>query len=167
MYHVSRSVYRELVAILPSKPDTPEGRRERRQLLDACEATFIRLAKDPAYFARPARQLFSETRWHFPISDQIHVWNVVRFHTEVAREIAERMQLLRRRRCEALTRKGTRCKRDTQPGRQYCRSHRHLEPNFGSPAWLRAAPVEALPASREAVVQMRGQAAAFDLPRVD
>jgi hypothetical protein len=147
MYQVSRSMYRELVVLLSSEADSPRGRHDRQQLLRACEGALRRLDRDPHYFARPARYLFNEIRWLFRMSDQIQAWTVVRCHMDVAREVVERAESLRRRRCEAFTRKGTPCKRDPKPGLHFCPSHRHLEPVFGPTASLRPKPVEAVHAA--------------------
>ena len=49
----------------------------RRAVLEACEQTMERLAKDPLYFAQPERALFQDIRRYFPITAQAQVaWAV-------------------------------------------------------------------------------------------
>jgi hypothetical protein len=92
-----------------------------------------RLAYDRRYFARPARTLFTEVRGHFPISEQMRVHNVI--DTYVTLAIEHLAQLPddaigldgKPRKCRASTRKGTPCRREPLPGRDYCPSHKHLE----------------------------------------
>ena len=126
MYQVSRSLYRELAPRVMSDPSTPTGRVDRQELLDACEATMKRLAIDPRYFAQPTRSLFGQVRSLFGISDQILVWELVRFHVEMGEEFAARLQETLKRECQAFTRQGTPCQREPRPGSDLCPSHRHL-----------------------------------------
>src|SRR6185503_6451564 len=49
----------------------------RRSVLEQCEQTMERLAKDPLYFAKPDRALFQDIRRYFPITAQAEVaWAV-------------------------------------------------------------------------------------------
>jgi hypothetical protein len=129
MYQFSRAIYRELQADLLEGPHGDDA----RELLAACEATFVRLARDRHCFAKPARSLFRDVRMYFPIDRQLRVYAVIALHVDVATTYLDRMlaegivpegALLH---CNALTRSGKACRRDPLPGREYCPSHRHLE----------------------------------------
>ena len=133
MYQVSRSLYRELAPLVANDPSTLTGRTDRRELLDACEATMRRLAIDPQHFARPVRSLFGEVRFLFGISDQLRAWELIRFHVEVGQELAARLETTLRRECQAVTRQGTACQREPRPGSELCPSHRHLGALFEEP----------------------------------
>lgn len=134
MYRFSRSMYRELAPLVQENGVTPP--EARRHVLDACEATMRRLAYDRRYFARPARSLFTDIRTHFPIHSQLYVYEVVNRHVKLAlRHLEEMPDTIgldgQPRQCRASTRKGTSCRRDPLPGRDYCPSHKHLEEDFG------------------------------------
>ena len=70
----------------------PEGSRTpptpvapaRQQILSACEGTMRRLLNDRRYFARPTKALFTELRGHFPISEQLFVFQVVDRNVKLA-----------------------------------------------------------------------------------
>lgn len=130
MYRFSRSIYREIAPYVQENGvTTPEA---RRHVLDACEATMRRLAYDRAYFARPARSLFTDIRTHFPMHQQHLIWKVVECHIALALEHLENMPDTvgldgQPRQCRASTRKGTPCQREPLPARDYCPSHKHLE----------------------------------------
>lgn len=130
MYRFSRSIYRE---VSPRIADDGYGEGSARlQVLEACEATIRRLAYDRRYFARPARTLFSEIREHFSLADQVYVYRVIERNVEMAREFLDQLPDEvrldgQRRQCPASTRKGTPCRREPMPGREYCPSHKHLE----------------------------------------
>jgi hypothetical protein len=133
MYQFSRAVYRELSPMVIEDNMPAEARRE---LLEACERAFTRLASDRHYFARPARSLFNDIRIHFPMTRQMRVYRVVDRYMSVASVyVAQREQegltidgapLC----CHASTRKGTPCQRVPLPGSKYCPSHKHLEESF-------------------------------------
>jgi hypothetical protein len=98
-------------------------------VLEACERTVQRLAEDPRYFARPARTLFEEVRFYFPITQQARVYFVIDRTiglavSNVRAEQARRTEALNR--CRATTRKGAPCQRQPLPGTAYCPSHQHL-----------------------------------------
>src|SRR5919106_26470 len=67
MYQFSRSIYRELAPRVEDNGDAAQVAAARHEVLDACEATMMRLATDRRYFARPTRTLFSEVREHFAL----------------------------------------------------------------------------------------------------
>jgi hypothetical protein len=130
MYRFSRAIYletRDLVAG-DSEDDITEA---RRQVLLACEATMERLAKDARYFADPARSLFGDIRYFFPIQEQRRVFHVVQAYVAASLEFLEREQeravtegaMLR---CRAQTRKGKACQRTPLPDSAFCPSHQHL-----------------------------------------
>jgi hypothetical protein len=139
MYQFSRSVYRELA------PLVAEDRQfsvtdARRQLLDACERSFNRLAADRHYFARPTRTLFNDVRFLFPMTSQRRVLGVIERYMAVAGYYVDQREqegltidgtpLC----CHASTRKGTPCQRVPLPGSKYCPSHKHLEEAFTATA---------------------------------
>jgi hypothetical protein len=123
MYHLSRSLYRELATMLPEDHEM----LERQRLLDACESTLARLARDPDYFAHPAKFLFSEVRTMFAFCSQRRVRRIIEVRLDTARAKIEHERALMRRDCSAFTRRGTQCQREALAGARYCPSHRHLE----------------------------------------
>jgi hypothetical protein len=134
MYHFSRSIYRELAPRVSEGPGVCESEAQQR-ILDACESTMQRLATDRRYFAKPAKRLFGEVRTLFPIGEQLHVYRVVERNVRLAIDYletapAEDLMLDGERECRAHTRKGTPCRREPLPGRDYCPSHKHLEENL-------------------------------------
>jgi hypothetical protein len=138
MYRFSRSIYRELAPRVIEDPSDPTGCRNKQQVLDACEGTIRRLTTDRRYFARPARSLFNEVRVHFAMSDQLRVWRVIERNINLALEFLARLPDGvgldgQPRQCQAHTRRGTPCRREPLPHRDYCPSHKHLEETFGGP----------------------------------
>jgi hypothetical protein len=124
MYHLSRSLFRELALLLPEAQDVDD----RQRLLEACEATLTRLATDPDYFAHPERFLFREVRGLFGLSEQQRVCRLITTRLAMARTKIEHERALMRRDCDAYTRSGGRCRREALEGINYCASHRHLDP---------------------------------------
>jgi hypothetical protein len=124
MYHLSRSLYRELARLLPEARDVDD----RQRLLEACESTLTRLATDPDYFAHPERYLFREVRAMFGLSEQGQVCAMISNRLAMARAKIEHERTLMRRDCDAFTRSGGRCQREALEGGRYCSSHRHLDP---------------------------------------
>ena len=62
MYRFSRAIFVEIKDLVDPHPETvsvPEG---KRRVLQSCEATIERLARDPHYFAKPSQSLFQEIR---------------------------------------------------------------------------------------------------------
>ena len=138
MYRFSRSIYRDLAPRVLEDPRDKTGCRNRQHLLETCEAAVRRISTDRRYFARPARSLFNEVRMHFPISDQLYVWNVIDTNISLALELLETAPETLvidggPQECRAHTRKGTPCQREPLPGRDYCPSHKHLEESFEEP----------------------------------
>ncbi|MEZ5074413.1 MAG: hypothetical protein R2691_06205 [Solirubrobacterales bacterium] len=130
MYQFSRSIYRELAPRIGSAGDA--GCASRQQILEACEGTMRRLLNDRRYFARPTKVLFGELRGHFPINEQLFVFQVVDRNVKLAIRYLdqvppEELAQLVDRECKAHTRRGTPCQREPLPGRDYCPSHKHLE----------------------------------------
>jgi len=135
MYHLSRSIYRELAPRIDTSEGVERAFAARRTLLDACEATIQRLVGDRRYFARPAKTLFSEVREHFALSQQVRVYMVIERHIEMIEQLLDSLPpevILagQERSCLASTRKGTPCQREPLPGLDYCPSHKHLEEAF-------------------------------------
>jgi hypothetical protein len=133
VYRFSRSIYRELAPYV--QPDSCSGvstADAKHHLLEASEATMRRLASDRKYFARPARTLFCDVRAHFKLDEQPRVYRVIDTYVKLAIEHLEQMPDFlgidgQPRECRASTRKGTPCRREPLPGRDYCPSHKHLE----------------------------------------
>jgi hypothetical protein len=125
VYQLSRSLYRELGAMLPTSVDELEsrGRRDRQFLLEACENAVRRLALEPETCANPSRSLFREIRHLFPVDAQIDVWRVVSYHVEAGRILSDRIQETLKRECQAVTRSGDPCRREPRAGMRYCPSH--------------------------------------------
>lgn len=136
MYRFSRSIYRELAPRVIEDPDDPTGCANKQQVLDAIEASLLRLATDRRYFARPTRTLFNEVRPYFMIQDQLRVFKVIEAYMGLAGEYLDSLPpeeldvIGHKPECQAHTRKGTPCQREPLPGRDYCPSHKHLEETF-------------------------------------
>lgn len=129
MYHLSRSIYRELAPAVVRDSSDPTGVRGKRAVLESCETMIMRVAKEP-HFARPVRALFQDVRFRFAATDQPWVLAVIEQHAGRWREELERLSeedVVVARRCEGVSRNGTRCQRDPIEGRSYCPSHKHLE----------------------------------------
>jgi hypothetical protein len=125
MFHISRALYRELAGDL-------ETNRDRLAVLHACEATVHRLATDRFYFAHPARTLFNEIRWRFPLAAQTRAYGVIERHLDAMRaelesSAAATLELTGEPlRCRASTRRNARCGHEPDPRTGYCAWHRHL-----------------------------------------
>ena len=132
MYQISRSIYREIEADITKGRHWGGGPSNHERVLRACEAAVHRLTTDRHYFARPSRSLFNDIRAYFPMSAQLHVFQVVdRYMTFAGQYLATRptavMELTGRKLdCRATTRKGTPCQRMPLPHNGYCPSHQHL-----------------------------------------
>lgn len=125
MFHISRAMYRELAGDLTSA-------RDRAHVLRACEAAVHRLATDRFYFAHPARTLFADIRWRFPLAAQTRVYEVVDRHLSSLRDELESSAAAtylltgEQLRCRATTRRSVRCGHEPDPRTGYCAWHRHL-----------------------------------------
>jgi hypothetical protein len=125
MFHISRAMYRELAGELIFD-------RDREHVLRACEAAVHRLGTDRFYFAHPAKTLFAEIRWRFPLAAQTHVYEVIDRHLTAMRADLERsveatLELTGERlRCRATTRRSIPCGHEPDPRTGYCAWHRHL-----------------------------------------
>ena len=131
MYQFSRSLYRELGPLVVE--DRYGTACHNRQIfLQSCECAFKRLAADRHYFARPARTLFNDIRFYFPMGSQERVYCVVRRYVDAADEWLAQMPRQgydangNPLQCRATTRKGTACQRMPLPHNGYCPSHQHL-----------------------------------------
>lgn len=130
MYRFSRAIYLETRELIAGETHE-EVVEARRRVLVACEQTMERLAKDSRYFAYPAKSLFSDIRYYFPIRAQERVYHVVETYIasalefmekEAERAVTEGAML----RCRAQTRKGKACQRTPLPESNFCPSHQHL-----------------------------------------
>ena len=130
MYHLSRELYQRL-AHHATEQGAPLVPGAARRVVTACEETVHRLATDRFYFARPARSLFREIRWCFPVSAHPAVLAIIAAYLdELAERFADDPELVTqltgtRLQCRAWARKGRPCGR--RPRRNgYCPSHQHL-----------------------------------------
>jgi hypothetical protein len=130
MYRFSRAIFVEIKDLVDPHPETvsvPEG---KRRVLQSCEATIERLARDPHYFAKPSQSLFQEIRHLFSISSQARVFSSIDRHIgQAVNYILEEIERSGEgvASCKATTRKGKPCQRTPLPEREYCPSHQHLE----------------------------------------
>lgn len=130
MYELSRDLYRALKPNIIS--DTRHPGRSERLLLAACEHSIERIARDLRRYPRPARHLFSQVRFLFPLQEQLQIYRVIEEHLAEALERLEaevgpdagRSSALR---CASINRKGKPCGREPLRGSRFCPSHRHLE----------------------------------------
>jgi hypothetical protein len=132
MYQYSRAIYRSIKDLVDPYVTQSTQVVYRRAVLEACEQTMERLAKDPHYFAKPERSLFQDIRRYFPITAQAQVaWAVDQGVTAAVSFIEEQIEAGAFDggvpRCHATTRKGKPCQRTPLPERDYCPSHQHLE----------------------------------------
>ena len=132
MYQYSRAIYRSIKDLIDPYVDQDLQLEYRRCVLEACEDTVERIAKDPRYFAYPARTLFQDIRRYFPITHQAQVaWAVSQGIGAAVEFIEEQIEAGALdggvARCRATTRKGKPCQRTPLPEREYCPSHQHLE----------------------------------------
>jgi hypothetical protein len=132
MYQYSRAIYRTIKDLIDPYVDVETQLEYRRAVLEACEETVERLARDPRYFAHPDRTLFQDIRRYFPITQQAQVaWAVSEGIGAAVEFIEEQIESGAfdggASRCRATTRKGKPCQRAPLPEREYCPSHQHLE----------------------------------------
>ena len=131
MYEYSRAIFRALADAVepPVAMDVEEG---RRHVLRAIEAMVERVAADPHCVASPARRLFCDIRFCFPLAAQSRVRGVVDVGIRAAHEEALRRHARRCDddgrpvECRATTRQGTACRREPVGVSPYCPSHAHL-----------------------------------------
>jgi hypothetical protein len=135
MYGFSRAIYRELAHEITEDPYGERPFANHEHVLRACEAAVERLATDRHYFARPARSLFSEIRWFFPLTSQQRVLGVIELYLAQLDEFVRKLPQNgldvngNALQCRASTRKGTPCQRMPLPRNGYCPSHQHLADN--------------------------------------
>ncbi len=144
MYHFSRAIYRELADEIVEGPNSALHHVNHERVLRACEETVERLATDRHYFARPARTLFGEIRWYFPLSSQQRVLRVIERYLALVDEFVRNLPRNgldvhgNPLQCRASTRKGSPCQRMPLPHNGYCPSHQHLAETEELPAALAA-----------------------------
>ncbi len=135
MYGFSRAIYRELAHEITEDPHAEQPFANHERVLRACEVAVERLATDRDYFARPARSLFSEIRWLFPLTSQQRVLGVIEHYLARVDEFVRHLPPNgldvngKPLQCRASTRKGTPCQRMPLPRNGYCPSHQHLAEN--------------------------------------
>src|SRR5881628_2046572 len=132
MYQYSRAIYRSIKDLIDPYVDGETRLEYRREVLEQCELTMERLAKDPQYFFKPDRALFQDIRRYFPITAQAEVaWIVQEGINAAVAFVEEQIEAGAFDggvpRCRATTRKGKPCQRTPLPERDYCPSHQHLE----------------------------------------
>jgi hypothetical protein len=131
MYQISRTIYRELAPHIIEERPSSQRETNHELVLRACERAMERLFCD-RHFAKPARSLFHDVRIYFSVASQLRVFMVIERNVALALELLSRLpeQELdsngQRRSCEAMTRKGTPCRRQPLPHSEYCPSHQHL-----------------------------------------
>jgi len=131
MFQFSRAIYRELASEI-DMTSRCGGIDAHAHVLRACEETMERLATDRHYFARPARKLFHDIRFAFPVAAQAHVCRVVTKYVLAAESYLDAQPKQgcdvngNPLSCRATTRKGTACQRMPLPHNGYCPSHQHL-----------------------------------------
>jgi hypothetical protein len=136
VYQFSRAIYRELAPLIIEERPCFQSETNRERVLHACEAAMDRLAADRRHFARPALSLFREIRIYFPISSQLQVYTVIERNVDLALQFLDRFPDHDlgsngvQRQCQAMTRKGTPCRRPPLPRSDYCPSHQHLTEDF-------------------------------------
>jgi hypothetical protein len=144
MYGFSRAISRELADEITENPYGERKHVNHERVLRACEAAVERLATDRHYFARPARTLFSEIRWYFPLTAQQRVLHVVEHYMGLVDQFVRSLPKNgldvngNPLQCRASTRKGTPCQRMPLPRNGYCPSHQHLADTEELPAALAA-----------------------------
>ena len=131
MFQFSRAIYRELAPDIDLRARVGDlGGHEH--VLRACEATMERLSCDRHYFAKPARTLFHDIRFCFPVAAQAKVCRVVTAYVAAAESFLDSQPQAgtdvngNPLQCRATTRKGTPCQRVPLPHNGYCPSHQHL-----------------------------------------
>jgi len=130
VYRFSRSIYRELAPAIVD--DRLSAGRNHQLVLGACEETVRRLAVDHRYFAKPAKTLFNDVRFYFPMSAQHRVYRVIERNLTLAQAFLASQPLRgcdlegNPLECRATTRKGRACQRTPLPHNGYCPSHQHL-----------------------------------------
>ena len=131
MFQFSRGIYRELAPDIDTDVCLSDS-TPHEHVLKACERTMERLSTDRHYFARPARTLFNDIRFCFPMAAQLRVWHVVTAYIAAAESYLDRLPKAgcdvngNPLQCRATTRKGTACQRVPLPHNGYCPSHQHL-----------------------------------------
>jgi hypothetical protein len=144
MYEYSRAIYRELADEITEDPSDTRHYANHARVLRACEGAVERLATDRHYFARPARTLFNEIRWYFPLTSQLRVLRVIEHYLALVDQFVRSLPNTgldvhgNPLRCRASTRKGTPCQRMPLPHNGYCPSHQHLAETEEVPVSLAA-----------------------------
>jgi hypothetical protein len=144
MYQFSRAIYRELAGEIIEGAHSVQHYSNHERVLRACERVVERVATDRRYFARPARTLFAEIRWFFPLDSQVRVLRVVERYIAVVDEFVRSLPNNgldvhgNPLQCRASTRRGSPCQRMPLPRNGYCPSHQHLAETEELPAALAA-----------------------------
>ena len=131
MYHLSRSIYRELASDIVEDRSEHDGPTNHERVLRSCETCVERLATDWHYFARPTKTLFNDIRIYFPMSAQMRVYKTVDRYMVFARDYFASHPAAEQLECRATTRRGTACQRAPLPHNGYCPSHQHLAETEG------------------------------------
>jgi hypothetical protein len=132
VYQFSRAIYRQLAPHIASPRSCSHLQDDHARVLHACEEAVERLVTDRHYFAHPARTLFNDIRWCFPVGMQRRVHGVVSAYMQCVAEYAAQQPAHGRDAngnplcCRATTRKGTACQRTPLTRNGYCPSHQHL-----------------------------------------
>ncbi len=144
MYEFSRAIYRELADEIVEGSHSGRPYENHERVLRACETAVERMATDRHYFARPARTLFSEIRWYFPLTAQLRVLRAIERYLALVDEFVRNLPSNgldvhgNPLQCRASTRRGSPCQRMPLPHNGYCPSHQHLAATEELPASLAA-----------------------------
>ncbi len=128
---LSRPLYSALRADIDADALCPGG-DPYEYVEQAIDAARDRFAADPLGCRDPARSLFRDIRWCFPLARQPHVLRLVsRWMAAVGTEL-ESLRLAgfdaagNPLRCPVFTRQGRQCERRPLPHNGHCPSHQHL-----------------------------------------
>src|SRR5436305_13559866 len=92
MYRFSRAIFVEIKDLVDPHPETVSVPEAKRRVLQSCEATSERLARDPHYFAQPSQSLLHEIRHLFSVSNQARLYSAIdRNITQAVRFILEEL----------------------------------------------------------------------------
>lgn len=131
MLDFGRTLYRVVAPVIDPTALCPGGDPDR-YVRQTIEQAANRLATDRACYRAPARTLFEDIRWCFPLARQPRVAAAVNSWVTA---VDATLQALARDghdatgnqlRCPVFTRRGTPCERTPLPRNGYCPSHQHL-----------------------------------------
>ena len=129
MFRFSRAIFVEIKDLVDPHPETVSVPEAKRRVLQSCEATIERLARDPHYFAKPSQSLFQGTAPVLDLEPGARV-QLDRPQHPPRRQLhprGDRAQRRGRRLLQGDHPQGQAVPRTPLPEREYCPSHQHLE----------------------------------------